>query len=95
MPAAVGQFGEDLHGAVLDGRGQVLYRHRRYGRPAQPGLQVLPGAGGVADFQPADGGDPDQAALDAASPVGCVRAVGEADEGGLVDQQRRSSAPSS
>jgi hypothetical protein len=44
------------------------------------------GLGGVADLEPGDGGDPDQAALDPAGLVVGLRAGPEADQGRLVDQ---------
>jgi S-adenosyl methyltransferase len=53
-------------------RSQVLHRHRRNRRLAQPGPQVLRCPGQVADFEPCDGRDPHQAALDPAGPVGGV-----------------------
>ena len=74
MLAAVGEQGEDFNGSVLNGRGEVLHRHRRNRRLAQPGAQVDPGPGGVADLKACDGSDPDQSALDPAGPVGGVAA---------------------
>lgn len=86
MLPSVGEVELDLHGAVFDGRSQVLGGHRGQRRTLQSGAQVWRGAGRVAHLEPGESGDADQAAFDPGGPVGGVGTGADPDQSGLVDQ---------
>src|SRR6185437_16556173 len=75
-----------LDSPALDRWRQVLDRHRGQWRLAGGGPGLRAGAGRIAHLQPGDVRDPDQAALNAISPLLGIHALAEPNQRGLVDQ---------
>lgn len=85
--SAVGKQLLDLDGAVLNGWCQVLDRHGRQRWPPPPRPQLVAGPGAVADLEPGDGADADQAARDPVGPSLPVGGVAESDNADLSMSQ--------